>query len=127
MDIVKIVSISLCSLTIIMLLRKINNDYASVASSIISISICVFSLGILIPVFDFIKSMGNNSLAGELYTLMFKSAGTCLLCSLAAELCRDCGESSLGTKIEFAGKCTLLAFCLPLILKVFENATKFID
>ena len=127
MDIIKIVSTGLCSLIIILLLRKINNDYASLASCIIGISICLFSFGILIPVFEFIKSLGQDDTVGGLYALMLKSAGICMLCSVAAELCRDCKEDSLGEKIEFAGKCTLLAFCLPLIKKVFENATMFMD
>lgn len=127
MDITKIVSIALSSLIIIMLLRKMNNDYASAASVVLNISICVFSFGILVPVFDFLKSLGKDTALGDIYSLMFKSSGICLLCSLAAELCRDCGEGSLGTKIEFAGKCTLITFSLPLIQKVFENAATFIS
>ena len=51
---------------------------------------------------------------------MFKSAGICLLCSVSAEICRDCNEASLASKIEFAGKCTILTYCLPLIKTVFD-------
>lgn len=127
MDITKIISISLCSLIIIILLRKFNNDYAFFASSFLNISICAFSLGILAPVFEYIKSLGSTGINSNFCTVIFKCAGVCLICSLAAELCRDCGESAIASRIEFAGKCTLLAFCLPLIKQVFEYATTFID
>ena len=127
MDIIKIISISLSGLIIIILLRKLNGDYATLVSCLISVSICFFSFGILLPVFGFLKNIGLNGNFSNICTLMFKSAGICLLSSLAAEICRDCKEASLAAKIEFAAKCTLITMSLPLIQKVFENATTFID
>jgi len=127
MDIVKVISIALSSLIIIVLLKKINSDYAMLASCVINISICIFSFGVLIPVFGFIKETGSTSGQGELYAIMLKGAGVCMLSSLASDLCRDLGELSLAQKIEFAGKCTVITFCLPLIKKVFENALSFIS
>ena len=84
-------------------------------------------MGILLPVFDFLKNLGNGSNYPSMCTLIFKSAGICTLTSLASELCRDCSEASLGNKIEFAGKCTLITMSLPVIKKVFENATMLMD
>lgn len=127
MDIIKIVSMALCTLFIIILVRKVNTDYAFFISCVISISICVFSFGILIPVFEYINELEGNSQYSKLCTVMFKSTGICLLCSLASELCRDAGQNTLATKIEFAGKCTLLTYSLPLIQTVFRYATSFID
>ena len=127
MDIVKVVSIALSSLIIIVLLKRFNSDYALFASCILNVSICIFSFGILIPVFDFIRETGLSIGQKEICTVMLKGAGVCMLCSIAAEICRDLGESALSQKIEFAGKCTLTAFCLPLIQRVFENALSFIS
>ena len=126
MDIIKIISISVSALVIIVLLKKFNKDYSVTLSCLVGTSICLFSLGILIPVFDYLKNFSDSTYS-ELYTIIFKSAGICMLSSFAAELCRDCGEASLGTKIEFAGKCTLLSFCLPILQRVFENAKMFMD
>ena len=127
MDITKIVSISICSLVLIILLRKINNDHAFFVSCIVGTGICVFSLGILFPVFEYVKQLGNSPETGNMCTIMFKSAGICLLCSFACELCRDANESSLASKIEFAAKCTLITYCLPLIKTVFGYAENFIN
>lgn len=127
MDITKIVSVSICALFIIILTKKINSDHAFLISCIINTSVCMFSFGILVPVFDYIKELGKVGDTSDLYTVMFKSAGICLLCSVASELCRDAGESSLASGIEFAGKCTLLTYSLPLIKTVFGYAKTFIS
>ena len=127
MDIVKIVSIALSCSILLILLRKINNDYAVLASCIINIFISIFSLAILMPVFTYIKDLSENNGYSNLCEIMFKSAGICLLCSFASDICKDAGEALLSSKIEFAGKCTLLTMCLPLIKKVFEYATAFIQ
>lgn len=126
MNITKIIFITLACLLIIVLLRRINSDYATFTSCALSVSITFFSLMIMLPVFDYIKELSSKQAIGTLGEIMFKSAGISLLCSLAGEICSDAGEPSLSSKIELAGKCTLLTYCLPLIKKVFEYATTFI-
>lgn len=126
MDIVKIISISLCGLILLMLLRKMNNDYAILASCVLNVYISIFSLAILMPVFSYVNSFSENSDFSNLCEIMFKSAGIGLLCTFASDICKDAGESLLSSRIEFAGKCTLLTMSLPLIKKVFEYATAFI-
>lgn len=126
MDIVKIISISLCCLIILILLRKLNNDYAILASCVINVFISIFSLSVLMPVFDYINSFSDSRNFSHFYTIMFKAAGISLLCTFASEICKDAGESLLSSRIEFAGKCTLLTMSLPLIKKVFEYATSFV-
>ena len=126
MDIVKIISMSFCFLIILILLRKLGNDYAVLASCVINVFISIFSISILMPVFDYINSFSDGSNFSNLYAIMFKAAGISLLCTFASEICKDAGESLLSSRIEFAGKCTLLTMCLPLIKKVFEYATAFV-
>ena len=125
MGIVKIVFLSLSCLIIIILLRKLNNDYAVLTSCLINISITVLSFGFLLPVFAYIQKLTNQGSYSELFTVLFKSTGICLLCSVASEISRDCGEQSLALKIELAGKCTLIAYALPLIREVLEYASSF--
>ena len=127
MDIVKIVSISVSSIALIILLRKLGGDYAVFASCAINLFITFFSLGILLPVFDYIKQLTQQSQAQKLISVMFKSAGVCLLCTVGAEVCRDSGESSVASKIELAGKCTLIAYSLPLIKEVLAYAQRLLD
>ena len=127
MNITKIVLLAIFCLFIVILIKRVNGDYAIYISATVGIFIFLFALGILTPIFDYAKELCTTSGAEKLCTIMFKSAGICLLCSAGAEICRDFGEGSLASKIEFAGKCTLLAYCLPLIKTVFEYASKFVS
>ena len=127
MDIIKLISIVICCLMIIILLKKVSADYALFASCLVNISITLFSLGILIPVFDFINNLSGNTSHKALYGIMFKSAGICMLCTVGAEICKDSGEASIASKITLAGKCTLIAYALHLIKEVFGYAQKFME
>lgn len=126
MDIIKIISIALCVLIISSILKKVSGEYATLAVCFTGAAICLISFMFLSPVIEFIKDMCKSESLYNIFTLMFKSSGVCLMTSLASEMCRDMGEAGLSSKIEFAGKCTLIAFCLPLIKQVFEYAKTFI-
>ena len=125
MGIVKIVLMAISALIIILLLKKLNNDYAILTSCLINISITLLSFGFLLPVFDYIEKYIAKNDTGRLFEVLFKSTGVCLLCSVASEICKDVGEQSLGSKIELAGKCVLISYALPLIGKVLDYASSF--
>lgn len=125
MDVTKIVSICLSSLIIIQLLKKLNADYALYTSLIINLSVTFFSFGILLPVFNYINELSLTTDFENFINILFKSAGICLLCTFAAEICRDSGEGTLAERIELTGKCTLIAYSLPLIKEVFGYAASF--
>ncbi len=127
MTIIKIVSISILSLIAIVLMRKLNNEYASLILCFTNIAFTVFSVCILIPVFNYIEEFTGDSDLGALSKIMFKSCGITILCSVASSICRDLREDTLANHIELAGKCTLIAFSLPLIKTVFEYAKTFIS
>ncbi len=127
MDIVKLIFICTGCLFIFILLRQFNKDYAFYAECALSVGVTVFSISVLLPVFDYLRSLSEHSSSMGLFDIIFKSAAVCLLCEICCELCRDSGFSALSSRIEFAGKCTLFAFCLPLIKKVFDYAMSFIS
>ena len=127
MNITKIICYALCVLIICTVLKKFNKDYAILTICFTNTAICVFSFMILSPAFEYIKELTETQGLYDICKVMFKGCGVCLITSIASEICKDMGESGLSTKIEFAGKCTLIAFCSPLIKQVFEYAKMFIN
>ena len=47
-------------------------------------------------------------------TIIFKGLGICYITQLSCDCCRDCGESSIATQLELAGKIAMLVISLPL-------------
>ncbi len=58
--------------------------------------------------------------AGELAGPLLKAAGISIVAHLSAELCRDCGESALGAKVELAGTAACIVVMIPLADMVFD-------
>ena len=55
----------------------------------------------------------------NLYLPVIKAVGIAILVHITAQVCRDAGESALGSKLELAGVLAALAVCIPLMQEVF--------
>lgn len=52
--------------------------------------------------------------------ILIKSLAVCYITQIASESCSDAGEKSIGSKIEFAGKCAVVLIALPLFTELTE-------
>ena len=127
MDILKLIPISLLACFAAMLTKKFNSECGQLISVISGVSVCVFSVAILSPVAQYVTFLTESNDYSPLTSVLIKSAGICLLCTSACEICKDLGESSLASKLELAGKCTLITMSLPVIKTVFDYAQKLIN
>ena len=55
----------------------------------------------------------------HLYVPVIKAVGIAVLVHITAQVCRDAGESALGSKLELAGVIAAIAVCIPLMREVF--------
>jgi len=44
--------------------------------------------------------------------------------SFCSEICRDAGESSIASKVEFAGKILILTLAIPILMAVMQTILK---
>ena len=58
---------------------------------------------------------------GEIIILL-RSIGICILTQFASDSCKDAGESALASKIELAGKISVVLIALPIFRTVAELA-----
>lgn len=58
--------------------------------------------------------------AGEIAGPLWKATGIAIVTHLSAQLCRDCGQSALGAKVELAGTAACIAVFLPLAEMTFD-------
>lgn len=121
MSFYKIIGFAVIGLVFMLVLRRMKEEYAVFLSLFVCTGLTVCAMGILSPAVNYLRSLGENTGIGPLFTIMFKSAGIAVITCIAADVCRDSGESALGGKVELCGKCTILALCLPLVRAVFEE------
>ena len=108
--------------TVLAALLKPSAPAVAVAVSLVS------SLVLLYRVFDLLGQtfaslsnfMAAAGLDGELYFPVIKAVGIAVVVRVVSGLCRDAGQSALGSKLEFSGAAASIAVCIPLIEQVFE-------
>lgn len=125
MNMVSIAGIGLTALILIILLRQYRPEYAVMASIVTGLLFVGLILKALDGVIGEIGGILDATGAGYAQVL-FKIIGVCFLVQIAADTCRDSGESALAAKIEIAGRVSILILALPLYTRVLEIATELI-
>lgn len=117
---------SVCGLVIalllfIILIRKFSPEFAPPLSLCITVMLTVTALASLMPLLSYLKELELGGFDAYLPYLL-KSVGISVLSSTAADLCKDCGEQSVGAKLELLGKCEILVLSLPLLRELLTLA-----
>ncbi|MBR5294985.1 MAG: stage III sporulation AC/AD family protein [Clostridia bacterium] len=69
----------------------------------------------LSPLLGKIASFGSESEVPELFQLLYKGLGICILTAISTSFCRDLGEEKIAEKLELCGKGSLLFLSLPVL------------
>lgn len=100
-------------------------------STMISMAGCLllFTFGIskmetIIKAIDRLKGYMGGSM--EYFQILLKIVGITYLSEFAASLCRDAGFSAVGSQVELAGKLSIMAISLPILLALVEVVEGFL-
>lgn len=109
----------------IAILRSVKSEivpYAVTGAGIV-LSVVAFSqLTAIKELISQIEATGNVSV----FVPIVKALTVALLCQFTAEACRDFGESSIASKVEFGGKVVIIYLSIPLIKEVLSSATQML-
>ena len=121
MSIISIVGFALIAGALSVVLRQNRPEYAMTVSIAAGAAILFMILGLALPVVREIEGLASRA---ELDTVdiavLLKALGICYIVELAADACRDAGESSLASKIELGGKLSIVILSLPMITRLVE-------
>ncbi|MBR0446942.1 MAG: stage III sporulation protein AD [Clostridia bacterium] len=121
---VSVVGVLLCAAFLAAVLRTQRPELAVGLSLLAGVLVTVAVVSRLSPL---VASLGRltaqSGLPENSLGLVLRAAGVCLITQLAADTCRDAGESSLASKAELAGRFMLLVMALPLFERVLTLIT----
>lgn len=124
---VSVIGVGLIGAVATLFIRRYAPEYAlltAVASGCVILLLIIISFSGLISE---IKSIFSSSgLDDGILKTVLKGLGVCYLTSFATDVCRDFGQTSLGAKVELAGKVTIVLLTLPLIKMIIRTATELI-
>ena len=123
--------ISLCGVAVLCVcatvaVRAIRPDFAvfvGVASATVLLGAAVSAVA---PVLGFVNEISGESGFSVYMTTILKSLGICVLAQIVADICRDCGEGAVASRVEFCAKCAILLLGLPVVKSLVEMSKEIL-
>ena len=121
MDLIAIAGVGLVAAAAAVLLKQYKPEYAMLVSLAAAALIFGWILVDLIPAFSVMRElMERAALSSEVVKILIKALGVCCLCELA-------GQLAIASKIDLAGKVTILLLALPLFRELLELSLSLMD
>lgn len=126
-ELFKILIICFIAAVLAITLKPKAGEYALLISVTAGVIITLTLVKIIAPSVKSFNSLLNDyGINTEYFSVAIKAVGISYLSSFIADSCRDCGQTSLAAKAEFAGKCAIFLLSVPLLLSVLETAVGFV-
>ena len=115
MNIFAVIGAGIAAAAISVILRQYNKEYGLYIGLAASVIVFLYVLGCMSPVFSLIENLVEISgTCSEYIGILIKSLAICYITQLASDCCKDCGETAIASRIDFAGKIALLLVSVPL-------------
>ena len=121
-EIVKICGIAIVGVIAVSIMRGLKNDFAGYVSIAAGVLLFGWALAAAYPLIEYVETItdGNGFLP---YTeTVLKALGIAIVSESAADICRDFGENSIASKVEFAAKSMILLLAMPVVRTLLELA-----
>jgi stage III sporulation protein AD len=123
MSILSVVGLAIIAAAFAVLLRQRNPEYAMLIGLGAGVIILIYVIMKAQPVFSELNSlMASSGIKSEYAQILIKALGICFITQLAADVCKDSGETAIASKVELFGKFAILLIALPLFEQVAKLA-----
>ena len=126
LDTVRLCAVALLAAFCFSVVRRINSGFELPLKATAAIVFFGAVLGMAVPLFLYLGELVASSALSEWQGLLFGAFGVALLSHITSEICRECGEASIGGYVELAGKVEILILCLPLLKELFEEVESLV-
>ena len=125
MQLLQIVGIGIVATVIILILRAQKPEIAVQISIVTGVVIFMLLASKLSAVIDLLGNYANRADIKPVYfTTVLKITGIAYIAEFGAEVCKDAGESAIASKIELAGKVTIVVLAVPIITSMLDLIIK---
>lgn len=126
--IIKIIAVALIVTLVSALLKNMGSELlpvARIAGAAVILSLAAKESAAKISAF--FSYAGGLSDIGEPLSVLVKGALICAAAKITADVCRENGNASAASAVEFSARAVMLMLCMPVIEAVLKTALAFID
>lgn len=122
MSVFSVCACAVGSVILILIIKQLRSDIALPISVCITTALSICAVVLIEPISNFVCEIAESARYSEYVKVMMKSLGIALVSSSSADICRDCGEGAIASKIELVGKCSIMLVSLPLVKAILTLA-----
>ncbi|EGO86595.1 stage III sporulation protein AD [Clostridium botulinum C] len=127
MEIVKIVTFAFITLFIVLMFKNRSDEFVIHISIAAGIIIFIFMIDKITAVMQLLQQLALKANIDFVYlNVVFKILGIAYLASFCSEICKDAGQGSIASKVEFAGKILILVLAIPILMAVLQGIVRII-
>jgi len=121
MDILSIVGFGLVATVIVMTLQVHRPEIAMQISIVAGVIMCVLLMKKISAILELIFSYFNKVDVQTSYlTALLKIIIVAYIVEFASSICSDAGQASIASKIELAGKITVVMMAIPIVTSMLD-------
>ena len=125
MDIFQIVAVGIVASVIAIVVKEYKPELAIQISIVTGLIIFIAVLNKLSLVLTVLKFYSVKAEIDIMYfTIILKVISIAYITEFGAQICKDSGEVSIGTKVEFAGKVMIMVLAIPIYAALFDIIIK---
>lgn len=126
MSIFQICGVAVICAAAIAILKVYKSELVFPVAAVASVSLLGSALSAAIPVAEYAKSISDASGFSVYFYAIMKALGVGIIAETASSVCRDCGQPTLASRVEFAAKILILLISLPMIKQIVEMALEVV-
>ena len=107
--------------------KEYKKEYAIYSILVGGAIIIFYSMGTIKSIIEFVQELSLKSDYNNAFiSLLLKITGISILTEYASCICKDAGENSIASKIDFGGKIIVISLSIPIISTTLETLTKLL-
>ncbi|GAA3651514.1 stage III sporulation protein AD [Asaccharospora irregularis DSM 2635] len=121
MEVMQLVGIAIISTTLCLVIKKDRPEMANFIAIITGIVILLSVISKLNFIIESVQNLADKANIPTMYiSLIIKLIGIAYIMEFAIQLCKDCGEGNIASKLEFGGKIIVMTMSFPILLSIVE-------
>ena len=117
----KIIAIAFVGVLVCILMKDIKPELTPLVLIAVGVVILILLSDNIAEILEFFMGLSDDAgLSRSVFSTVLKIIGIGYLCEYSVNVCDDCGCTSIGKKIELAGKITILILSIPIITGIIQ-------
>ncbi len=118
----RVCGVALVSCVAIGILKIYKSEFVLPVGALAGIVLLCAGISLALPSLSYVSELAEASAFSTYFSAIFKALGIGIIAESAASVCRDSGQGSIASKVEFCAKMLILSLSLPIIRDVCDMA-----